>query len=73
MPRKLRDLDSSEWFHVFNKGSDGQDIFSLDGDHHLFEELVGAAARRTGLEVHVYALMSNHFHFLVRAPGGVLS
>ncbi len=73
MPRPLRDLDTSEWFHVYNRGSDGQDIFTLEGDHELFESLVGEAARRTGVEVHVFALMSNHFHLLVRAAGADLS
>ncbi len=35
MGRKHRDLTQSTWFHVFNRGSDRQDIFSADADYAL--------------------------------------
>jgi len=73
MSRQQRDLETSEWFHVYNRGHDGQDIFSLDGDRSLFEALVGDAVAATSAEVHAFALMSNHFHLLVHAPDQSLS
>jgi putative transposase len=73
MARRIRDLTASEWFHVFNRGVDRQDIFSSDGDYVLFEQLLDDAVDRFAVEVHAYALMSNHFHLLVHCPEGQLS
>ncbi len=47
-----------------NRGSDRQDIFSGDQDRLLFETLFTDVTDRFGVELHAYALMSNHFHLL---------
>ena len=73
MTRKLRHLDRADWYHVYNRGADGQDIFSLPGDRELFESLIAVACEMTGIEVHAYALMTNHFHFLIFDPEGNLA
>ena len=73
MTRSLRHLEQADWFHVYNRGADGQDIFSLEGDRSLFESLLADAVEAVGVEVHVYGLMSNHFHLLVHALDGRLS
>jgi REP element-mobilizing transposase RayT len=73
MGRHHRDLTRSEWFHVYNRGADRQDIFSADGDWTLFEQLTAEAFERFAIELHAYALMTNHFHFLGRAGDGGLS
>ncbi len=73
MARQPRNLDESEWFHVYNRGHDRQDIFSLPGDHELFESLIGSAVNATAVAVHAYALLTNHFHLLVHAPDRALS
>ncbi len=73
MGRHHRDLTESEWFHVYNRGADRQDIFSADGDWTLFEHLTAEAFERFTIELHAYALMTNHFHFLTRAGNGGLS
>jgi|AntAceMinimDraft_13_1070369.scaffolds.fasta_scaffold00756_18 REP element-mobilizing transposase RayT len=71
--KRARYLDETTWHHVYNRGADGQDIFSLDGDQSLFENLIGETVTVCDVEVHAYALMSNHFHFLIRDPNGELS
>jgi REP element-mobilizing transposase RayT len=73
MGRHHRDFSQSEWFHVFNRGADRQDIFSADGDRTLFESLQAEAFDRFEIELHAYALMTNHVHQLVHAPNGGLS
>jgi len=55
--------------HVYNRGADGQDIFSLPGDHDFFEQRMGESALECEVEVHAFALMTNHFHLLLHAPG----
>ena len=56
-----------------NRGADRQDIVSDDDDRHMFEHHTGELVRRGLLEIHAYALMDNHFHFLGRSPEGELS
>ncbi len=73
MGRQQRDLTSSEWNHVYNRGADKQDIHSADRDRVLFEELMGEALPRFGVSLHAYVLMTNHFHLLVHDPDGGLS
>jgi REP element-mobilizing transposase RayT len=58
---------------VFNRGADKQDIFSADRDRTLFEALMAEALDRFDIELHAYALMTNHVHLLLRAPDGGVS
>jgi REP element-mobilizing transposase RayT len=71
--KRTRYLDETTWHHVYNRGADGQDIFSLDGDQSLFENLIGETVAVYDVEIHAYALMSNHFHFLIRDSNRELS
>lgn len=73
MNRRRRDLATSEWFHITNRGADRQDIFSLPGDQPLFEHIVGESCGRWGVSVHAYAWMTNHYHLILRAPDQSLS
>ncbi len=73
MPRKRRDLSSSDTFHVLNRGIDDQDIFSIEDDWRFFEHLLGRAVEEGGIRIHAYALMSNHFHLVVGSVGSDLS
>ena len=73
MGRQQRDLSTSEWQHVFNRGADRQDICSDDGDRLLFEELMAETFAPFDISVHGYVLMTNHFHLLTHAPEGGLS
>ncbi|MEM1333071.1 MAG: transposase [Actinomycetota bacterium] len=65
MPRPQRDLVSSHWFHIANRGVDGCAVFLDDADRHRFIERLGEVCDRHGLRVNAYALMTNHFHLLV--------
>ena len=73
MPRRPRDLDSSTWFHVTNRGYDRHDIFHTDRDRLLFEALMVEAFDRHRVTLHAYALMTNHFHLLVECADGDVS
>ncbi len=67
-----RDLISSEWFHVVQKGADAQDIFSSPSHRTVYEELLAESFARFEVDLHAYAWMTNHTHLLAHAPHGVL-
>lgn len=61
------------WHHVMNRGVDRTEIFLGDADRVEFGRLLGEASLRTGVEIHGYCLMPNHFHLIVCCPDGGLS
>jgi REP element-mobilizing transposase RayT len=67
-----RDLSSSEWFHVVQKGADAQDIFSASSHRTVYEELLADSFARFAVDLHAYAWMTNHTHMLAHAPRGGL-
>jgi len=56
-----------------NRGARHQTVFHSAGDARRFLDLVGSWIERTGIEVHTFCLMTNHFHLLVRSPAANLS
>ncbi len=70
MPRPPRIDFPGAWHHVMNRGADHRDVFQHDADCSVFLDSLATAADRTGLEVHAYCLMTNHFHLLVRSQQG---
>ncbi len=73
MARKTRDDFPGAWHHVMNRGRNRDLIFRDDGDAVLFLDCIQHASERTGIEIHAYSLMPNHYHLLVRSPSGTLS
>ena len=59
--------------HVMNRGADRQVVFRDDVDRKLFLSLWKKAVLRFGIEVISFALVGNHYHFLVRSPDAQLS
>ncbi|HIJ65912.1 MAG TPA: transposase [Candidatus Hydrogenedentes bacterium] len=62
MPRVARIVVPGVPHHVTQRGNNQQDIFFVDGDRLAYLELLGAQARRFGLWVEGYCLMTNHIH-----------
>jgi putative transposase len=51
--------------HVIQQGNNRQTIFNSASDYQVMLNLLDENAKRFGVAVHAYVLMSNHFHLLV--------
>jgi len=72
MPRPLRIEYPCAIYHVMSGGDQRQNIFSNDADRLRFVSTLGEACQKTGLQVHAYCLMHNHFHFVIETPSANL-
>lgn len=57
---------TDDFFHLFNRGVDKQQIFFSDYYYALFLELTRRYHEPAGMSILAYCLMPNHFHFLVK-------
>ena len=51
--------------HVIQRGNNRQVIFKTAADHQYLLSLLNENAKKFGVDVHAYVLMTNHFHLLV--------
>lgn len=72
MARQVRVEYPGALYHVMSRGDRRKDIFCSDEDRESFLKTLGDACGRTGMVVHSYVLMKNHYHALVETPEGNL-
>lgn len=65
MPRLSRFFVPGLPLHVIQRGNDRAPIFRCSEHMAFYVECVVRAARRHGISVHAYVLMTNHVHLLV--------
>jgi putative transposase len=73
MGRPLRIEYAGAHYHVTSRGNEGNDVFKGQKDREQFLSYLESAVFRYGAVVHVYCLMSNHYHLLLETPSGNLS
>ena len=73
MARPLRIQYSGAFYHVTSRGNERKAIFKTDKDRERFLSYLQSAHERYGAVIHVYCLMSNHYHLLVETPRSNLS
>lgn len=73
MGRKYRNDGVGVWHHVMNRGIARRTVFETRADVRFFLSRIAHAVRREELELHVFCVMSTHFHLLVRSPHGLLA
>jgi len=61
------------WHHVMNRGLARRPAFENRADIRFFLSLLARKVRQGQLELHAYAILTTHFHLLVRSPRGELS
>lgn len=61
---KLETLDKDFTYHIYNRGINGETIFSNDGNKKYFLSLLDKYLN-SKCDVFAYCLMDNHFHLLI--------
>ena len=62
---KLETLDKDYCYHIYNRGINGDNIFTSDANKVYFLKLYKKYLT-TKVATFAYCLLSNHFHFLIR-------
>jgi putative transposase len=73
MARPIRVEFPGAVYHVMARGNERREIFRDDRDRQRFLETLGEVVSQSGLSVHAYCLMPNHYHALIGTPRGNLS
>ena len=73
MPRRLRKDYPGAWHHVMDRGVAKRTLFETRRDVRFFLSCLAWQVRAGDIEVHAYAVLTTHFHLLVRSPRGRLS
>ncbi|MDD2338216.1 MAG: transposase [Geobacteraceae bacterium] len=73
MARPLRIEFPGCFYHVTSRGNERKDIFKNRKDREKFLSYLQSSVERYGAKIHVYCLMTNHYHVLMETPQGNLS
>ena len=58
-------LQQGQYYHIYNRGINGEPLFREERNYHHFLELWAKYIEPVA-ETYAYCLLNNHFHFLVR-------
>lgn len=73
MTRPLRIEYSGAFYHITSRGNEKKNIFKNDTDYKKLLSYFETATERYKAVIHVYCIMSNHYHLLLETPLGNLS
>jgi putative transposase len=65
MPRRARSIVGGYAYHVLNRANGRLRLFKKDADFAAFEEVLAEAFERVPLRILGYAVLGNHWHFVV--------
>ena len=60
----IQPLEEGQFFHIYNRGVNGEDIFKEQRNYYYFLQQYNACCSDV-FEIYAYALLKNHFHLLV--------
>ena len=73
MARPLRIEYPGAYYHITSRGNERKAIYKSYRDREKFLGYLETASKRYGAVIHVYCLMTNHYHLLLETPRGNLS
>jgi len=65
MPRTARIVPAGYPQHIINRAVMRMKIFTHEKDYKLFEDILIESVQETGVQLHAYCIMPNHWHLLV--------
>jgi putative transposase len=65
------ELARNHYYHVYNRGLSGGDIFFNTGNYEHCLRLVKRYSPRYGVNILAYCLMPNHYHFLMKQEANI--
>jgi putative transposase len=65
MPSRRTPLEAGNFYHVYNRGNNHQNIFFERENYLHFLHLMRSHLVTNGIDILAYCLMPNHYHFLV--------
>lgn len=68
MARQRRIEYPGALYHVLARGDRKEAIVYNDGDREAFLRTVGEMCERTGIRVHAFVLLNNHYHLVLETP-----
>lgn len=69
--RIIEPLEAGNFYHLYNRGINGGDIFNENRNYRYFLDRYKYYCEGI-LETYAYALLKNHFHFMVRIKEQVI-
>lgn len=72
MARQLRIEFPGACYHVLNRGVEKRTVFLDSRDYLKFLALFGELRSSSGIILHAYCLMPNHYHLVIQTPGSGL-
>ena len=66
MPRQPRFLPPENYFHIMNRGNNGQHIFTCDEDFTYYLEKLSDLKLEHPFDLYHYCLMNTRVHMLIR-------
>lgn len=73
MARPLRIEYPSAFYHLTSRGNERKDIFRSQRDREKYLSYLRSASERYQAVIHVFCMLSNHYHLLMETPKGNLS
>jgi len=73
MARPLRIEYPGAYYHITSRGNERKSIYKNYRDREKFLGYLESASERYGAVIHIYCLMSNHYHLMLETPRGNLS
>ena len=70
MGRQPRACDEDLVYHAYNRGNNGDKVFSDESDRAAFRDALGRTNERYPFELFGYCLMPDHFHLLLKPAAG---